>query len=172
MVNVPAELADRFLPRESSGWFIQYLTSVLRERPVKLSHSHPPHLFHRPLPFRTEIEVGNPFVERGKEPAHYVIGLFPREHIRTSLYKQILVEEKHFRTDARFIRSRIIRQDKFTKSLRRRSGKRHAEQRHDTPPNLEIFGFGPLCHTVSYSTTTAVPLALTINMLLFVPIVS
>lgn len=79
------------------------------------------------------------------------------------------MKEKNLSTETRIIYRWIMSPSQFTKRISRRPALCRTEKGHNATPQPEILFIGEKCHGFDYSTTTAVPLALTINILLLVP---
>ena len=90
--------------------FIEQLSAVLGKRLIELPNPQLPHRFHCPLSFRTEFQSSSPFIECVKKPTENVLAVRGWKHTYASLHEEIFVKQKHFRTDARFIRRRIVGQ--------------------------------------------------------------
>ncbi len=115
--HILTELRDRLLPVDAVASFVQEVFAILRKRPVELLGSHLPHLFHRSLPFMAEFEPCGSLIQRREQSADHPFDLGLREHAHAGLDDEILVKEEYFRTDARFVRRRIIGSRQFFQGI-------------------------------------------------------
>lgn len=170
--DISAKLTDGLPPVDQVSLLAKKRLPVLLKEGIELPRSDSPHLFHCLLPFRAKIESSGALVQRGNQPSDDVIDLRLGKHARTGLHQEIFVEEKHLGADARIFRGWIIGSGKLTERLGRWTTEGRAKQRHNATAQSQILFMREKCHGFGYSTTTAVPFALTINMLLLVPMVS
>ena len=98
-----------------------------------------PDLLHGLLTVLAQLQLSGPLIERRNETSHNVTHFGFRKHAGTGLHEQILIEEKHFGADPRFVRGRIVGPGQLAQPIGQRTLHRGAQQEGDSAPQTEIF---------------------------------